>query len=493
MKSRFLRILSIFLLMVALFCEFAPFATFAASTKSKTIKLSGYGVSKTSIQIRWTTKYDYDYYLVYRAKGQGSYKKIKKVTEEAYVDEKLDTTATYSYKIVGVDGKVKTTSNIKKITPMCPVTPFVGRGDKKRVVIEWTYPVDELSAITGFRVYRKAEGEADYKRIGTLSKKGYLGDFGSIYLYQFLDTTSKKVGVKYYYKVIPYKSSRKGYSQTAEITLTPYLVLTTSKKQVKVDWTSYPKATTYRIYMDIYKYDEEGYLEFYKTKKAATVKSSDPKSYTITSLNTQKYLYVVYIKAYKKVDGKLQLLGTYPAVSSESPYSLMRKAYGKANNSYDVVNVHGTEEKHSWTETLSTQDKKIMDEFAELHFQDGMSRTEKALYVQQWIHLNPDYDTEYTTSAKYSYVECIFSKKTGQCLQYNGALIEFLNYLGFEARLIQGYRGVSSNHFWGEIKIAGRWYCMETGNYRKDGAWNYFCERYGGYGATRYNICGNIT
>ena len=494
MKNRVLRILSAFMLLVVLFCEIAPVAALAASTKSKKITLSGNGVSKTSIKISWSTKYDYDYYLIYRAKDQGEFKKLKKVTTKSYTDKKLETGSTYSYKIVGVDGKVKTTSNIKKINPMYPVSPYAFIGDKNHTVLEWGYPEKELSAITGFIIYRKAEGDADYKRVGTLSKNGYLYNYGGECGYDYFDTTSKKVGVKYSYKVLPYKGSKKGYSSTAEITLSPYLLLSTGKKEIKVDWTSYPKATTYRIYMDIYKYDEDGFLSFYKTKKAATVKKSAPKSYTITSLNTTKYMYMVYIKAYKTVNGKLELLGTYQPVSSEDPYSLMRKASeSKANTSYKVINVHGEKEKLAWTETLSSADQKIMKEFAALHFQEGMTKAEKALYVQRWIHYNNVYDTEYSTSAKYTYVDCIFNKKTGQCLQYNGALVEYLNYLGFEARLIQGYRGVSSNHFWGEVKIAGRWYCMETGCFQKDGGWNFFCERYGGYGATRYNICGNIT
>lgn len=494
MKSRIKRILSVFLLLVVLFCELAPVTASASSSVSKTVKLYGYGVSKTSIRINWTTQYDYDYYLIYRAQDQGSYKKITKVTGKNYTDKGLQTGSTYSYKVVGVDGKVKTTSNIKKVNPMYSVTPYAYTGDRNRIILEWSYPKSQLSAITGFIVYRKAESEDAYTRLGTLSQKGYLCVIDNTYYYNYYDTTTKTVGEKYYYKVVPYKGSRKGYSKTAEITMAPYLTLSTAKKEVTVKWTAYPKATAYKVYADIYKYDEDGYLTYCKTKEYATVKKGESRSYTISSSSTKKYMYVVYIEAYKTVKGQLEYLCTYPAVNSESAYSLMRNAASsKSNTTYKVVDVRGTEEKLSWTETLSSADKQTIEEFEKLHFQSGMSKTEKALYAFLWIHYNNVYDTDYTTSAKYSYVECIFNKKTGQCLQYNGALVEYLNYLGFEARIIQGYRGVSSNHFWGEVKIAGRWYCMETGNFQKDGAWNFFCERYGGYGATRYNICGNIT
>ena len=63
----------------------------------------------------------------------------------------------------------------------------------------------------------------------------------------------KNVGKKYYYQVIPYKGSKRGYSKIAEITVEPYLILSTTKKEIKINWTSYPKATTYKVYADIYK------------------------------------------------------------------------------------------------------------------------------------------------------------------------------------------------------------------------------------------------
>jgi hypothetical protein len=199
------------------------------------------------------------------------------------------------------------------------------------------------------------------------------------------------------------------------------------------------------------------------------------------------------VEAYKTVKGKLQLLCTYTPVLSESTYSLLRGAAGKSRSGYDVVNVHGSKPEQAWEENIESTDLKIMQDFEKLHFQSGMSDTEKALYVFQWIHYNPVYDYDYQTSANYSYVECIFKEQTGQCLQYNAALVEYMNYLGFNARIIQGYRGQSSNHFWGEVQANGRWYCLETGNFKKDGGWRYFCERYDGYGATRYNICGKIS
>lgn len=68
--------------------------------------------------------------------------------------------------------------------------------------------------------------------------------------------------------------------------------------------------------------------------------------------------------------------------------------------------------------------------------------------------------------------------KLGQCAQYNGAMAAMTAYLGYDACVIQGYRGSYSGyhwqHFWCEVNIQGRRYLMETGNYGKDGSWSYF-------------------
>ena len=57
-----------------------------------------------------------------------------------------------------------------------------------------------------------------------------------------------------------------------------------------------------------------------------------------------------------------------------------------------------------------------------------------------------------------------------------------LSYLGYDATLVQGYRGSYPNnywqHFWGEVNIDGQTYVMETGNYGKNGEWWYVAATY---------------
>lgn len=114
---------------------------------------------------------------------------------------------------------------------------------------------------------------------------------------------------------------------------------------------------------------------------------------------------------------------------------------------------------------------------------------QKAQYTLEWINQNVHYakGSDYNKIASRSYVDAIFNKKAGQCLQYNGAYAMMLTYLGFEARIIQGWRGTPKNkwsHYWCEMKIDGKWYLMETGNNEDSGDWMHFCQTYrnaGGY------------
>ena len=53
---------------------------------------------------------------------------------------------------------------------------------------------------------------------------------------------------------------------------------------------------------------------------------------------------------------------------------------------------------------------------------------------------------------------------SGQCNDYNGAVCEMLNYLGYDARLIIGYYGRQGNqHYWTEVTLGGKVYVIECG------------------------------
>ena len=146
---------------------------------------------------------------------------------------------------------------------------------------------------------------------------------------------------------------------------------------------------------------------------------------------------------------------------------------------------------------LKTGDWETLKKFANEHFTNSMTKAEKVAYTVNWINKNVLYGTvqdggwailiSMVNNGTFSYVNCIFNKKIGQCNCYNGALASMMLYLGYDAHLVMGYRGVVNSkgvitskwqHFWCEVKINGKTYVMEAGNYGEDGDWMHVCEFY---------------
>lgn len=468
----------------------APLQVQAAAQPSAKITLTAQGRSKTSVTLKWTTQYPYSRYRIYRAKGSGSFKKISEVTKKNYTDKKLTTGKVYKYKVVGVKGSVRTETATKKVTPMQTAKARVSQGDGNHTVISWDYKRSNLSAVDGFLVYRKSSG-GKYKKLGKLSKNAYWYSENKTNTYAYYDTASKGALKTYTYKVVPYKGKLRGSAVSCDFQLRQFLNLTTNTDSIYAKWGKLSSAAGYEVWADIYKITSDGGYEYVSTKMLKRLSGADKLTYTLKNVNTKKYAYGMYISSYKMVGGTRTEICQSRYTFSDSGASLMRsKAAGKAITPIKVINTRGKKAKTAWKEGLSKEEKKIFSDFSKLHFQSGMNKVEKAEYVLVWINRNVAYDYDYKTSSKYGYVKSIFKYKKGQCLQYNGAYIKYLAYLGYETRIIQGYRVNKNPHFWGEIKINGRWFCMEAGNYGKDGYWRHFCARYGDSGASNYTKLG---
>lgn len=153
------------------------------------------------------------------------------------------------------------------------------------------------------------------------------------------------------------------------------------------------------------------------------------------------------------------------------------------HDSYVMFNTQGSETRVT-EHKISQADWAAIEKFARTHFQESWTPGQKAAYTMFWIHYNVDYassSAQWNSIGGLGYAQAIFEKQTGQCAQYNGAMCEMLCYLGFDANMIQGYRGSSSSsryqHFWCEVNIDGNIYVIECGN-KKDGDWWYFAVPY---------------
>ena len=268
----------------------------------------------------------------------------------------------------------------------------------------------------------------------------------------------------------------------------PNFYISTYGDSVKLKWSVVPNATGYEVYFS----EDKG--NFNKIK---TLKDGNKKSYTKKNLVPfeKGKVYGFYLKAYKTEKSKKIYIYTSQTLYSNSKMAIINGSKSDAKTSFKCVNTQGKKSKTAYTVTLTSADKTIFKNFSKEYLTSEMSPYYKIQTAFFFIHKNVTYATgdSYSKIDNCSYAKAIFTYKLGQCTQYNGAIAEYLAYLGIESKLIWGYRGTTGGskwqHFWCEAKLTnGKTYVVETGNYGQDGSWNYFFERYSN--TKKYLKCG---
>ena len=140
-----------------------------------------------------------------------------------------------------------------------------------------------------------------------------------------------------------------------------------------------------------------------------------------------------------------------------------------------------------FTLKLSDNDIKIIEQFAAEHFPENSTMAEKLYITHQWIHRNVDYayaGAKWNAIVNKSYVDAIFNYRSGQCVQYNGAMASVLAYYGYDVYMVRGWTRPGVQHYWTECNVAGKTYLVECGNLGKNGdSWQYFFKEYPNPGA----------
>ena len=140
-----------------------------------------------------------------------------------------------------------------------------------------------------------------------------------------------------------------------------------------------------------------------------------------------------------------------------------------------------------FTLKLSDNDIRIIEQFAAEHFPENSTMAEKLYITHQWIHNNVDYayaGAKWNAIVNKSYVDAIFNYKSGQCVQYNGAMASVLAYYGYDVYMVRGWTRPGVQHYWTECNVAGKTYLVECGNRGKNGdSWQYFFKEYPNPGA----------
>lgn len=479
MKKLGIRILSI-LLALSVLCGFPISA--AAEDYALTAQYDGYDVT-----LSWSSIFGADKYNVYRSCDGANYQLIDYTYSTDYYDWDTSDKCVYYYYVSAVredevehsydywsytdyvDTEFFSFSAVSVVT-FNPQTasPEIDRySDKAGITIDWYL---RNSTADGVYIYRSVNA-------GTYSIVADL----PVSTCSWTDSSAKAYS-NYRYVVASYANingviycSPDFTKSTEAVNTIKNVTLTTKTKSEVVKWKKITGASKYVIYQ----------ATGWNTDKAISIASvsSGKTSATIKNVNNLKKSYTYYICAYNSSG---QLIGQSANYYSDDSYARFRAAVKKKKNknTVPVVNVRTKKTTKAWSSSISKKDKKILDKFAKKHFKKGWSDAQKAEYTLKWINKNVKYanGSDYNKIANCSYVEAIFSKKLGQCLQYNGAYAMFLTYLGYDARIVQGWRGSSMkkhwSHYWCEINIDGKWMLMETGNYQTDGYWMYFCTPY---------------
>ncbi len=364
----------------------------------------------------------------------------------------------YTTGSINFKGNYKGSRSIYFKIEYAPINHFTARQEASGNVLKWdNVSCDKIS------VYRQDDKSNTNKLIGTTTNS------------EFVDTTAPQFSDCHYILQSQATYNGKRYystSQSRTVTTTlnaPTMNMTADNGVINLSWNSNPEADGYFVYMDgLFLTDLRGTHE--TTYTVSNVDPSDKHKFGIS--------------AYANRDGQFVSSPQSEQIDSRQEQSVLAKAEKGDRRSFKVINSQKQTDSVS-TVNLSDNDFAILEKFAKEHFNDNMTDTDKLQYTLEWINRNTNYAY---TSADWgrikgkSNVEAIFSLKTGQCLQYNGAMVSMMRYLGYEANLILGWRGTwPSNywqHYWGEIEIDGTKYMIETGNYGKSGSWSFFLAPY---------------
>lgn len=385
----------------------------------------------------------------------------------------------------GITASADSAYSVKAVSVSKPVIKTGYTAAERSIQISW----NKVSGADGYYIYRYGENCPRWLNVGKTDSK----------------TVSFKSdalpGLKYKFKIKAYKlvNGKKVFSDySSEIKTVSKpgqcIIISASKtnSSVTLIWNKL-SGTGYEIFMR-----EKGSSDW---KKAKTITDKNVNTYKIGNLYAgASYEFMVRSTAVdengKKAYGTYSTIRTvkttgvsfnYVPSASKFLSRLNSATTTSTRKSYKLYNRQG-KKTVTTTEYLSSADIQTLKRFADEHFTSSMTKGEKVDYTLQWINKNVVYadgkngHPQYSDIWAKSYVDAVFNSRAGQCVQYNGALVAMMCYLGYDANLVQGYRGYENGsqwqHFWGEVKIGSTSYLMECGNYGQDGDWYYCCVKY---------------
>lgn len=281
--------------------------TFEYTIKPDKPVISSISNGTAGVKLAWSQVQGAGGYYVYRKQdGDTSYTKIKAIssgTSTSYVDKTAKSGKTYSYKIMAYKGANSGSASAEKsitfvgVTTVNDVTNHV-----KGVRVTW----DRVSSASKYTVYRKAEGESNYKMIAAITP-------GSTVSY--VDKTAVS-GVTYSYRVYAHKNSCRGGAspEVTKMYLASPTILSVENKashKMVLKWNKASEAEGYEIQYSVNS-DMSG-------AKTVNVNGSSTTSKAVTGL-TEGQTYYVRMRIYKNEAGTKQ----YSAWSGQETIKVTR-------------------------------------------------------------------------------------------------------------------------------------------------------------------------
>ncbi|MBQ8504254.1 MAG: polysaccharide deacetylase family protein [Clostridia bacterium] len=231
------------------------------------------------IELKWTKVEGAEKYIIIRKAAGGKWEQVAKLsnTKQKYLDTSMKSNVRYIYAVKAQNGKASSGffANTRQTYIPVPQLSSVKNGTDG-VVVKWS----RVSVATGYKLFRKAENEASWKRIAVLKS-------GKILTYTDKSAVS---GTEYKYTLMvvsgKYQSAYDVNGMSVTYVASPQDVL--AKKENKknvISWDKVEKATDYYVYR---KTGTDG-----KWSKIATVKKN---TFTDTKANNEK-IYYYRIKA----------------------------------------------------------------------------------------------------------------------------------------------------------------------------------------------------
>ncbi|MBQ8965312.1 transglutaminase domain-containing protein [Ruminococcus sp.] len=362
----------------------------------------------------------------------------------------------------------------------------------KDITISW----DKVSGASGYYIYRWSEKAPAWIRVGTAASSA-----------DSYKDTKVGTGMSYKYYVVAYKKSggkrimsgRSNEISASTLPSTPEVIAHSEDSNYITVYWERVNCSGYELYY------KQGSGEW---KLASKINSGETTSADVTGL-TSETVYSVKVRAFTKdSNGKLVYSEYSPELEIKTAPDFLYRRSSQAlidrlnsaqldpgGNTYEECNRQNAEETKQ-TITISDADMATIKRFVDAHYTSDMTVGDFLDYTVQWLNKNVSYadgvhGPQYSEIWGRSHVDNCFNYKVGQCIQYNSTICAVMRYLGFDARVVQGWRGNSLDnkwqHFWCEVTINGTDYVMDSYNYGTDGDWYFVCATYAETAPYSYN------